>query len=107
VSLITPIVQLVTTHSRARIEQWTEQDRVREKAQQWVEAANAQRNAEIQTQGTASGNQEILEPAGASSHEMEPEISDLAGIQITMMLEQFLRLVRDSEKEYAVPWKVR
>jgi hypothetical protein len=49
VSLITLAVQLVTTRSRARTEQWIEQDRVREQAQQWVKAVNAQQHAEIQT----------------------------------------------------------
>jgi hypothetical protein len=54
---------------------------------------NAQQNSKIQTHGTTSGNQAILEFAGASSHEMELDISNLAGIQITMTLEQLLRLV--------------
>jgi hypothetical protein len=38
--------------------------------------ANAQQNDEIRTQGTASGSQAILEPTGASSREMEIDISD-------------------------------
>jgi hypothetical protein len=84
---------MVTTRSRARTEQWTEQDRVREQAHQWVEAANAQQNAETRTEESASGNQAMLESTGASSREMEPDILDLAGIQITMSLEQLLRLV--------------
>jgi hypothetical protein len=49
VNLITPDVQLVTTRSRARTEQWMEQDRVCEQAQHWVEEANAHQNSEIQT----------------------------------------------------------
>jgi hypothetical protein len=40
-------IQLVTIRSRARQEQWTEQDHVREHAQQWVEEANDRQNAEI------------------------------------------------------------
>jgi hypothetical protein len=41
----------------------------------------------------ASGGQASQEPAGNSSREIEPNISDLARVQITMMLEQLLRLV--------------
>jgi hypothetical protein len=86
VSLITPTVQLVTTCNHARTEQWTKQDRVREQAQQWVEAVNAQQNAKIQTQGAqsiVSSKQAIMEPTGTLGCEMELGISDLAGIQIT------------------------
>jgi hypothetical protein len=96
VSLITPVVQLVTTRNRARTEQWAEQDRVREQAQHWVAEAIAQQNAEIQTKETqhaANGKQVLTEAARSSSSGMEPYISDLAEIQVTMMLEQLLRLV--------------
>jgi hypothetical protein len=47
VNLITPAVQLVTTRSRTRAEQWTEQDNARDQARQWVEAANANQDAEV------------------------------------------------------------
>jgi hypothetical protein len=94
--LITPAVQLVTMRSCAHTEQWTKQDRLRQQAHQWVDEANAQQNAEIQTQVTqrmASGKQTITEPVGPSGSETEPDISDLVGIQVTMTLEQLLRLV--------------
>jgi hypothetical protein len=57
---------------------------------------NAQQNAEIQTQEsqrTTTGKQVLTEPAGPSNSRTEPYTSDLAGIQVTMMLEQLLRLV--------------
>jgi hypothetical protein len=87
---------LVTTRNRARTEQWAEQDRVREQAQHWVEEANVQQNAEMQTQGAqrAANDKAVLtEAAGTSSSRIEPDISDLAGIQVTMTLEQLLWLV--------------
>jgi K+-transporting ATPase c subunit len=96
VSLITPAVQLVTTRSRARTEQWADQDRVREQAQNWVEEANAQNNAERRTQETqraATGKAVLTETTRPSGSGTEPDISDLAGIQVTMTLEQLLRLV--------------
>jgi hypothetical protein len=96
VSLITPAVQLVTTRSRARTEQWTEQDHVREQAQQWVEEANDRQNEEIRTQEsqrTANGKRILTNAAGPSNSGTEPDISVLAGIQVTMKLEQLLRLV--------------
>jgi hypothetical protein len=86
----------VTTRNRARTEQWAEEDRVREQAQHWVEEANAQQNAEIHTQGaqcTAHGKKVLMEATGPSSSGMEPDISDLAGIQVTMTLKQLLWLV--------------
>jgi hypothetical protein len=78
------------------MEQWAEEDRVREQAQQWVEEANVQQNAEMQTQGaqrTANGKAVLTEATEPSSSGVEPDISDLAGIQVTMTLEQLLRLV--------------
>jgi hypothetical protein len=96
VSLITPTVQLVTTRNRARMEQWADQDRVRQQAQNWVEEANAQNDADRQTQEAqraATGKAVLAETAGPSGSGTEPEISDLAGIQVTMTLEQLLRLV--------------
>jgi hypothetical protein len=77
------------------MEQWAEQDHVREQAQHWVEEANVQQNAEIQTQDNqhaANGKQVLTEAAEPSSSGMKPDISDLAGIQVTMMLEQLFRL---------------
>jgi hypothetical protein len=97
VSLLTLTVQLVTIQRRTRTEQWTEQDKVREQVRQWVEAANSHQTVQIQaqvTQGRASGGQANLESLGTSDREIEPNISDLAGIQITMTLEQLLRLVQ-------------
>jgi hypothetical protein len=91
-----PAVQLVTTRNRARTEQWADQDRVREQAQNWVEEANAQHNADRQTQETqraATGKAVLTETAGPSGRRTEPDISDLADIQVTMTLEQLLRLV--------------
>jgi hypothetical protein len=87
VSLITPTVQLVTTRSRARTEQWTEQDHVREQTQHWVEEANAQQIAEIRTQDNqcvANDKETLAEGASPSNSGTEPTISDLAGIQVTM-----------------------
>jgi hypothetical protein len=58
--------------------------------------ANAQQIAEIQTQETqraANGKQVLMEAEGPSSSGMEPDILDLAGIQVMMTLEQLLRLV--------------
>jgi hypothetical protein len=81
VSLITSAVQLVTTRSCTRTEQWAEQDRVCGQVQHWVEEANAQQNAEIQTQETqhtANGKQVLTESTGPSSGGTEPDISDLA-----------------------------
>jgi hypothetical protein len=78
------------------MEQWAEQDRVRDQAQHWVQEANAQQNAEMQTQGAQrAGNGKVVltEAEGPSSNGIEPDISDLAGIQVTMTLEQLLRLV--------------
>jgi K+-transporting ATPase c subunit len=96
ISLITPAVQLVTTRNRARTEQWADQDRVRQQAQNWVEEANAQNDAERQTQEAqcaATGKAVLTETAGPSGSGTEPDISELAGIQVTMTLEQLLRLV--------------
>jgi hypothetical protein len=96
VSLITPAVQLVTTRNRARTEQWADQDRVRQQAQNWVEEANAQNGAERRTQEAqraATGKAVLTDTAGPSGNGTEPDISDLAGIQVTMTLEQLLRLV--------------
>jgi hypothetical protein len=87
---------LVTTRNRARTEQWAEQDHVCEQAQQWVEEENAQQNAEMQTQGaqrTANGKAVLMEATEPSSSGVELDISDLAGIQVTMTLEHLLRLV--------------
>jgi hypothetical protein len=96
VNLITPAVQLVTTRSRARADQWTEQENAREQAWEWVEAANANQAAEMFAQLKAS----TPEGGQASTHDIEgqgidqmADISDLAGIYITMTLEQLLRLV--------------
>jgi hypothetical protein len=78
------------------MEQWTKQDHVCEQAQHWVEEANAQQIVEIWSQDnqrTANSKQTVIEAAGPSSSETEPDISDLAGIQVTMTLEQLLRLV--------------
>jgi hypothetical protein len=61
-----------------------------------VREANTQQNSEIQTQATQStqsGKHAISEPAGPSGSETEPEISDLAGIQVMITLEQLLWLV--------------
>jgi hypothetical protein len=91
-----PAVQLLTTLSRARTEQWTEQDNVREQAQQWLDVMNPHQVAKIQaqvTEGMASGGQANPESTGTFGHEIEPDISDLARVQITMTLEQLLRLV--------------
>jgi hypothetical protein len=96
VSLITPAVQLVRTRSRARTEQWTEQDHVREQAQQWVEEANERQNTEIrvqESQRTANGRRILTDAAGPSTSGTEPDISDLAGIQVIMTLQQLLWLV--------------
>jgi hypothetical protein len=96
VSLITPAVQLVTTCNRSRTEQWAEQDRVHEQAHHWVEEANAPQNAEMQTQGAqraVDGKALLTEATGSSSSGIEPDISDFDGIQVTMTLEQLLRLV--------------
>jgi hypothetical protein len=88
---------LVTTRNRARTKQWTDQDRVRKQAQNWVEEANAQTNADRQTQeaqrAAATGKVVLMETMGPSGSGTEPDISDLAGIQVTMTLEQLLRLV--------------
>jgi hypothetical protein len=61
-----------------------------------VEAANANQAAEMSAQAKAS----MAEEGQASTHgidgqgiDQRPDISDLAGIQITMTLEQLLRLV--------------
>ena len=96
VNLITPAVQLVTTRNRAQADQWTEQDNAREQARQWVEVANANQAAEMFAQAKAGTSEE----GQASTHGIEGQginqranISDLAGIQITMTLEQLLRLV--------------
>jgi hypothetical protein len=89
VSLITPAVQLVTTRNRARTEQWAVQDRVRQQAQTWVEEANTQNDAEKRTQEAqraTTGKAALTEPAEPSSSGIEPDISDLAGIQVTMTL---------------------
>jgi hypothetical protein len=51
---------------------------------------------EIQTQGAqraANGKEVLTEAAGPFSCEMEPDISNLDGIQVMMTLEQLLRLV--------------
>jgi hypothetical protein len=96
VSLITLAVQLVTTRSCARTEQWTEQDHVREQARQWVEEANNRQNEEIRTQEsqrTTNGKRILTDATGPSNNGTEPDISDLAGIQVTMTFEQLLRLV--------------
>ena len=96
VDLITPAVQLVMTRSRARADQWTEQDNAREQARQWVEVANANQAGVMSAQAKASTSEE----GQASTHGMEGQgidqmmdISDMAGIRITMTLEQLLRLV--------------
>jgi hypothetical protein len=91
-----PTVPLVKTHNRARTEQSAEQDRVRDQAQHWVEEANVQQNVELQTQGAqraGNGKLVLTEAEGPSSNGIKPDISDLAGIQVTMTLEQLLRLV--------------
>jgi hypothetical protein len=44
-------------------------------------------------ESTASGRQVNQESAGSSGRKIEPDISDLAGVQITMTLEQLLWLV--------------
>jgi hypothetical protein len=87
---------LVTTRNHARTEQWADQDRVHEQAQNWVEEANAQNNADRRTeeaQRAATGNAVLTETAGPSGSGTETDISDLAGIQVSMTLEQLLRLV--------------
>jgi hypothetical protein len=97
VRFITPTVQLVTTRNHARTEQWTEH---------WVEEANAQLIAEIRSQDnqrTATGKQTLPKTTGPYCSGTEPDISDLAGIQVTMTLEHLLRLVPSFEKESAVP----
>jgi hypothetical protein len=94
--LITPAVQLITTRNRARTEQWAEQDRVREQARQWVEEANVQQVAEVRAQrdqGSAKGKEAVTDATEPASSVADPDISDLAGIQVTMTLEQLLRLV--------------
>jgi hypothetical protein len=87
---------LVTTRNYARTEHWAEQDRVREQVQHWVEVPNMQHVVEIQTQGAqhaTKGKEVLTDAAGPSSNGMESDISDLAGIQVKMTLEQLLRLV--------------
>jgi hypothetical protein len=94
--LITPAVQLVTTCNRACTKQWAEQDHVYEQARQWVEEANVQQAAEIRTQGDqsiAKGKEALTGATEPASSEADPDILDLAGIQVTMTLEQLLRLV--------------
>jgi hypothetical protein len=91
-----PLVQLVTTCNCARTKQWAEQDRVHEQARQWVEEANAQQGAEMQTKGDqciAKGKEVLMDAKEPASSEVDPDISDLAGLQVTMTLEQLLRLV--------------
>jgi hypothetical protein len=84
VSLITLVVQLVTMRNRARTDQWADQDRVRKQAQD---------RQTQETQCAATGKAMLMETAGPSGSGTEPDISDLAGIQVTMTLEQLLRLV--------------
>jgi hypothetical protein len=70
--------------------------RVRQQAQNWVEKANEQNDAERRTQEAqriATGKVVLTETAGPSGSRTEPDILDLAGIQVTMTLEQLLRLV--------------
>ena len=74
--MITPAVQQVTTRSKAKQDAWVEQDAVRLQTKEWVEEANARQAVEIP------------EKEGAAA-----DLSDLAGCQITMTLEQLLRLV--------------
>ena len=74
--MITPSVQQVTTRSKTKQGTWAEQDAVRLQTQHWVEEANA-RNAE-----------EIPE-----KEEPAMDLAELTGCQITMTLEQLLRLV--------------
>jgi hypothetical protein len=77
-------VQLVMTWSCARTEQWTEQNNV------------CEQNEEIRTQvGQCTANRKriLTDAAGPSNSGTEPNFSDLAGIQVTMTLEQLLRLV--------------
>jgi K+-transporting ATPase c subunit len=72
------------------MEHLADQDQVRQQAQNWVEAANAQNDAERRTQEAqraAMGKAVLLETAGPSGSGTEPDISDLAGIQVTMTLE--------------------
>jgi hypothetical protein len=63
----------------------------------------------MQTQGAqhaTNGKAMLTEATEPSSSGVEPDIADLAGIQVTMMLEQ-LCWCHESEKEYAVLWKER
>jgi hypothetical protein len=66
-----------------RTEQWADQDRVRQQAQNWVEEANAQNDAERRTQEAqraATGKAVLVETEGPSGSGTEPDISDLAEI---------------------------
>jgi hypothetical protein len=86
----------VTTGSRARADQWTEQDNAREQAWQWVEAAGANQAAKMFAQakaGTLKEGQVSMHGIEGQGIDQRADISDLAGIQITMTLEQLLRLV--------------
>jgi hypothetical protein len=69
---------------------------VSEQAWQWFEEANAQQAAEIRTQGDqgiAKGKEAMTDATEPAGSEADPDILDLAGIQVTMTLEQLLRLV--------------
>jgi K+-transporting ATPase c subunit len=106
--LITPAVQLVITRNRACTEQWAEQDRVREQVRQWLEDTNTQQTAEMQTPGDqriTTGKEVLTEVTEPSSSGVDPDISDLAGIQVTMMLEQFVeRQAQRRQDRLGEPW---